>query len=585
MYNNNSTNKGKGSARWVFLFIGFVIFLVFELNDMKETAGWFVLFVVIYFLFGFTTPKKENQEKKQYESNTEPISVSEPEISHNNNSQSSNLKKKSSSTNFADIDKQYLTLSKDTANNLYNHLIMMNSDPAIMEVLRKKVNIQDISEENKDLQSYKHDNRFFKDFENRLILLAVNDIRKCYEHISDSTDLHERKALPIAIFFSKLIDSNFDPWEMNVISTPEFRNEVYNIAQGCYEAAKKQFDFPYDSDKFLLVEMLKGTEAPQQMITRYAFLLYQLTIVIANADNIITEEEKTWLSKILSYSEEKTKGIIESPKSQNRKIGGVLEELSGLIGLREVKEDVQNIYNLVRIQKLREEKGLKTTKFSYHCVFTGNPGTGKTTVARIVAQIYQELGILRKGHLVETDRSGLVAEYVGQTAVKTNQVVDKALDGVLFVDEAYALANGSSNDFGTEAIATLLKRMEDDRDRLVVILAGYSEEMKTFIDSNPGLQSRFTRYIHFFDYNEDELCSIFMSNLKKYDYSIDAETQKRLREIIDHAISQKDRNFGNARYVRNLFEKTLENQARRLVSMPSISVESLSQITIQDLPN
>lgn len=272
-----------------------------------------------------------------------------------------------------------------------------------------------------------------------------------------------------------------------------------------------------------------------------------------------------------------------SPKG--KEISNPLKELEDMIGLSGVKAEVSSVYNLVKIQKMRAAKGLNAPDISYHCVFTGNPGTGKTTVARLVAQIYKQLGILSKGHLVETDRSGLVAEYVGQTAVKTNKIIDSALDGVLFIDEAYSLVqNGGANDFGLEAIATLLKRMEDNRDRLVVILAGYSEEMKQFIDSNPGLQSRFNRYIHFEDYTADELISIFEYNLAKYDYRMTPGARLALGEKMEKAVAGKDKNFGNARFVRNFFEKTLEKQAKRLASsLSSLSENALIEITEDDI--
>lgn len=199
-------------------------------------------------------------------------------------------------------------------------------------------------------------------------------------------------------------------------------------------------------------------------------------------------------------------GYISSYKGLKRIDSDVSNNhLDDLIGLNLVKEEIATLVNYIKMKQMRDEMSLKSPDVSYHCVFLGNPGTGKTTVARIIADIYRELGILKRGHLVETDRSGLVAEYVGQTAVKTNQMIDKALDGVLFIDEAYSLVQGSSEDYGSEAIATLLKRMEDDRDRLVVILAGYTNEMEVFINSNPGLRSRFNRYIHFEDYSAEEL--------------------------------------------------------------------------------
>lgn len=255
-----------------------------------------------------------------------------------------------------------------------------------------------------------------------------------------------------------------------------------------------------------------------------------------------------------------------------------------LIGLQSAKEEIVRLTNYVKVQKLRAEKKLSTTPISYHCVFTGSPGTGKTTVARIVAEIYCELGILRKGHLVETDRSGLVAEYVGQTAVKTNKIIDKALDGVLFIDEAYSLVQGDKNDFGLEAIATLLKRMEDDRDRLVVILAGYGDEMQQFIDSNPGLQSRFTRYIHFDDYSADELMKIFDMRLSKFEYTMKPEANAALAQLFANAVATKTKNFGNARFARNVFERTIENQASRLANKNEITDVDLQTIEAIDIP-
>lgn len=265
--------------------------------------------------------------------------------------------------------------------------------------------------------------------------------------------------------------------------------------------------------------------------------------------------------------------------------GDPYQELEELIGLEAVKEEVTSLANFVRLQKQRQEKGLKTPKMSYHLVFTGSPGTGKTTVARIVARIYKDLGILKKGHTVETDRSGLVAEYVGQTAIKTNAVVDSALNGVLFIDEAYALVpeGGYNSDYGQEAISTLLKRMEDDRDKLVVIIAGYPKEMKRFINSNPGLQSRFNRYINFPDYTADELVDIFHMYMKKNEYTISADADELLRSKLEYAVAHKDRNFGNARYVRNVFEKTIQRQADRLAKRTGLTEKQLMELTSEDL--
>ena len=274
-----------------------------------------------------------------------------------------------------------------------------------------------------------------------------------------------------------------------------------------------------------------------------------------------------------------TSESVAKPKPQNP-----TKMLDKLIGLDSVKTEVETLSNFIKIQQTRAAKGLKTSAVSYHCVFTGNPGTGKTTVARILAKIYKNLGVVSKGHLVETDRAGLVAEYVGQTAVKTNKIIDSALDGVLFIDEAYSLISGGESDYGKEAIATLLKRMEDNRDRLIVILAGYTKNMKDFIDSNPGLQSRFNRYIEFPDYSAEELLQIFESNMKQYDYHFGEGTKETLLQYFENEVAHKDANFGNGRLVRNVFEKTLEHQANRLAREVNLTTDKLSQIEIEDLP-
>ncbi len=260
-----------------------------------------------------------------------------------------------------------------------------------------------------------------------------------------------------------------------------------------------------------------------------------------------------------------------------------LEQLDELIGLEGVKAEIHKLHNYVKIQRKREACGMQSVPLAVHCVFTGNPGTGKTTVARILAEIFKDLGLLKKGHLVETDRSGLVAEYVGQTAVKTNKIIDSALDGVLFIDEAYTLASGGSNDYGHEAVATLLKRMEDNRDRLIVIIAGYKDEMQKFIDMNPGLQSRFTRYINFEDYNALSLARIFRLNATRYGYTLSPDAERRLNTVLTDMVLHKDEHFGNAREVRNLFEQTLQHQADRLIGIENVSEHDLATIEAEDI--
>lgn len=260
-----------------------------------------------------------------------------------------------------------------------------------------------------------------------------------------------------------------------------------------------------------------------------------------------------------------------------------MSELDSLIGLTRVKEEVRSLKNFVEVQQKRERQGLKKASVSYHCVFSGSPGTGKTTVARIVASIYKGLGLLKKGHLVEVQRADLVAEYLGQTAPKVNAKIDEALDGILFIDEAYTLAQGKEDSFGQEAIDTLLKRMEDDRDRLVVIVAGYSNEIKTFIDSNPGLQSRFNRYINFDDYTHMELMEILLLNFKKGEYHITEDAHRKAFQVIYREVQKKDAHFGNARFVRNLFEKIIQRQANRLSKVANPSRSQLMEITEEDI--
>ena len=305
--------------------------------------------------------------------------------------------------------------------------------------------------------------------------------------------------------------------------------------------------------------------------------MLRIATVIANADNKVTEVENQWLDSIMNV------GATDEEEDKSKVVDNPAEELNNMIGLSTVKNEINTLCNFVIMKKKREAEGLQSPSISYHCVFTGNPGTGKTTVARLLAGIYKDLGVLKKGHLVETDRSGLVAEYVGQTAVKTNKIIDSALDGVLFIDEAYTLANGGTNDYGPEAIATLLKRMEDDRDRLVVILAGYNTEIETFINSNPGLRSRFNRYIHFEDYTAPELYEIFCLQVKKGEYTLTDDASLYLQKRLAAIVANKPKDFGNARYVRNLFEKTIEAQANRLASKPQLSKEELIQITKEDI--
>ena len=288
--------------------------------------------------------------------------------------------------------------------------------------------------------------------------------------------------------------------------------------------------------------------------------------------------------KPAAKAEQQTAAAAPEPPAEEKTetIEELRAELDSYIGLTSIKKEVNNLINMVTVYNMRRQHDLPTPDLSLHMVFSGNPGTGKTMIARLMARIYKTLGILSKGQLVEVDRSGLVAGYVGQTATKTSEVIAKAKGGVLFIDEAYSLNSQSENDFGQEAIDTILKAMEDMRDDLIVIVAGYDGLMERFIHSNPGLESRFNRYLHFDDYNIDEMMGIFELQCKKGFYEMDDDARAAARELI----TQENTNsisFGNARGVRNIFERVLVNQANRLAAMESVTREDLMKITQEDI--
>ena len=419
-----------------------------------------------------------------------------------------------------------------------------------------------------------------------LTCIIVQDFVMCYRRLGNRVAVGpltwERVSLGIVFtqFFTILKDAGLSPdvWTDQRLARrmlPSYDRLIENFSQMC--------QVPGHEDELLFEIVFGRPEAMPDLARQYAVLMCRWATLVARADGVVTDTEKKWLAELMHLGEERREsGVRRTETSEDGT--DPLAELEGLVGLAPVKRQVADLANLVRIRQEREQRGMKTAGVSYHCVFTGNPGTGKTTVARILAGIYRDLGVLKKGHLVETDRSGLVAEFVGQTAVKTNKIIDSALDGVLFIDEAYTLVKGGKEDFGAEAIATLLKRMEDDRDRLVVILAGYTDEMRAFIESNPGLRSRFTRTIESPDYTAEELEVIFLHLAERNQYVLTTNAMRALRARLAEAVAAKDRTFGNGRFARNLFERAIERQATRLADVPDLSSEALEQLAEADIP-
>lgn len=463
---------------------------------------------------------------------------------------------------FNGIEESYFDTVKAYGEKMYLFLLQLRCDSRLKEPLEKS-----------SLSSGSQ-NITFPDGINTLML---TDLLRIYHHLEYKFGEDPKESFAMVYLFAR----------MNGVASITYQTLpalyerlVQSIAELMPKVEKQNWDDTNINNFSVLGALVQNMDS--EMGKQYYLLLYRYASLIVKADGTITAKESEFLKSLFSLRKDDTNDS-ESKLSIDTPSHSGMNQLHRLVGLGLVKQEVATLVNFIEIRKMREAKGMKAPDLSYHCVFIGNPGTGKTTVARILANVYRELGLLKSGHLVETDRSGLVAEYVGQTAIKTNKIVDSALDGVLFIDEAYSLVTNAGSDFGKEAISTLLKRIEDDRDRLIVILAGYTDEMKSFIDSNPGLQSRFNRYIEFEDYSEDELMQIFLDNLKRYDYFITNEAKEKVRLLISKAIANKDRNFGNARWVRNIFEKTLEIQANRLAAEGNISNEALITITENDI--
>ena len=320
--------------------------------------------------------------------------------------------------------------------------------------------------------------------------------------------------------------------------------------------------------------------------TLYAQFVYELGryyLFNKNDKRDIEKDNFIQYIKLLDIKQEEKTIVVEEPKEESSEsLEDLQKQLDSMIGLGGVKSQVHSLINELKIDAIRKSKGFKVSNTSKHLVFKGNPGTGKTTIARLLSKIYKELGVLEKGQLVEVDRSEIVAGYVDQTALKTKEKIDEAMGGILFIDEAYTLAKGD-NDFGQEAIDTLLKAMEDHRDEFIVIVAGYDEPMEAFLQSNPGLKSRFNEYIHFDDYSKEELFLIFGLLCEQNDFRMDLEAQDTLKSYLNELCNHKPDNFANGREMRNLFDKSKKAHSNRLASLNEISDEDLITFKKDDL--
>lgn len=450
------------------------------------------------------------------------------------------------------ISKEYLHQLKTATEKVWEYCELLNQEESFLNLLNEKVTIK---KENKLLYKVQ---RFF--------------LSDCIYVFSKVKNISPSAQLGMAYYYDVLRNQKFSSTDQaeifqKLVSTNDFKNHFNAILQ-------ENILFDLSDSKTFLLTLLKK-EKHEMLEAIYASFV-QFLVLVCEINSLEADDSKGFFG--IDFKNLKKNEI------ENDSLDSVLEELNSLIGLEEVKKDVAELVNLLKVQRKRREQGLKNIEITLHTVFLGPPGTGKTTVARLLGRIFKQLDFLSKGQLIETDREGMVAGYVGQTATKVDQIIEESKGGVLFVDEAYALSQNIGNDYGAEAVNTLLKRMEDYREDLAVVVAGYDEPMEVFINSNPGLRSRFNRYFYFNHFTPSELIEIFELNCKKSDFILDEIAKEKLQDIFEILYEKRDEGFGNARVVRNIFEKCVQQQANRVVKYKRISKKKLKTLLEEDIP-
>ncbi len=465
------------------------------------------------------------------------------------------------------FDGQYIDMLQHETEEVVNLCQELNADPQFIQSLNLI-----FSSTNEAVDGYKAEH------------LMISDLIKAYNEVA--LNENEKSKFTLAYFFESLQAKNLAKGisiqRLNQMTTNElFLKNIEKIKTAKFIHTNKEYN-----NEYLMPAILFRMQ--HSLFTKSGNSIYRFASIVAKADGNVNEEEKKALKNILDKTAKpkvKTSGITANEIPEGDTIDAVMFELDLLIGLEEVKKSIKELANLLKVQKIRTEQGMANIEIGLHSVFMGPPGTGKTTIARLLGRLYKHLGYLNKGHLIETDRAGMVAGYVGQTAIKVNDIVNESIEGVLFIDEAYSLTpQDGGRDFGSEAVDTLIKRMEDLRNQLVVVVAGYTEPMKLFVESNPGLRSRFNRFFKFDHFLPLQLLQIFETFSKKSDFILNDDAKEKLLDTFEMLYEKRDEGFGNARVVRNLFERCVQNQANRIVSIPEITKEILQTIEANDIP-